>query len=132
MQHLILTIQPVNLGLRLPRFLLSWLFGKIHRPNHDYEGLRAAYQHRLQQGAKSPALYVPKAVRLDQRNKIEGSFVLATNQLIALAENLDEQTLDHFLLPHPLLGKITIREMLFFCAFHIRIHQAALERDLKK
>jgi hypothetical protein len=131
-QHLVLSIQPVNWGLRLPRLLLRWLFGKIQRPSYDYSGLQAAYQLKLHRGAKSPVLFVPKAVRLDQRAKIEDSFVGATNQLIALAEQLDEHGLDHFLLPHPLLGKITIREMLFFCAFHIRIHQAAIARDLKK
>ena len=38
-----------------------------------------------------------------------------------------EKQLDHFLLPHPLLGKITLREMLFFSAYHIQHHTKLLE-----
>ena len=43
-----------------------------------------------------------------------------------------KKQLDHYLLPHPLLGKITLREMLFFSAYHIQHHTKfwKIARDL--
>jgi hypothetical protein len=35
------------------------------------------------------------------------------------------------ILPHPLLGKITIREMLYFTAYHVQHHENIIKRDLK-
>jgi hypothetical protein len=33
-----------------------------------------------------------------------------------------EDDLDNHRLPHPLLGKLTVREMLFFTLYHIQHH----------
>jgi hypothetical protein len=33
-------------------------------------------------------------------------------------------------LPHPLLGKLTVREMLFFTLYHQRHHVAVVERRI--
>jgi len=33
------------------------------------------------------------------------------------------------LLPHPLLGKVTVREMLYFTIHHVQHHHALVERD---
>jgi hypothetical protein len=128
--HLFLTTQPVNIGLGLPKFLLKLLFGKCSRSPLDYDGVRSAYSAKLTGGAKSPKMYVPKAVALDQREKVIGLFTGATDRLMVLAEQYDDAQLDLVQLPHPLLGKITAREMLYFCAFHSRVHQAAVQRDL--
>ena len=37
-------------------------------------------------------------------------------------ENWKESDLDKYVLPHPLLGKISLREMLYFTDFHILHH----------
>lgn len=41
-----------------------------------------------------------------------------------------EQDLDTVLLPHPLLGKLTVREMLYFTIYHAQHHQMLVDRDL--
>ena len=130
-QHLFTTTQPVVMALGLPRFLLKWIFGKANRPSDSYENLTARYRAKIGPGgAKSPKAFVPKPIPLSDRTKVEGYFTGSTDQLLAKAERWEEADLDNILLPHPLLGKITVREMLYFCAFHIRVHQAAVERDL--
>ena len=40
------------------------------------------------------------------------------NKLIKRVQQYDENALDHYILPHPLLGKLTMREMLFFTIHH--------------
>ena len=39
---------------------------------------------------------------------------------------LDEEDLDNYILPHPLIGKTTIREMLYFTIYHVQHHHKAI------
>jgi hypothetical protein len=47
-------------------------------------------------------------------------------------EGWSERDLDRILLPHPLLGKLTTREMLFFTLYHDRHHVEAAKRRLPR
>jgi hypothetical protein len=56
-----------------------------------------------------------------------------SNEIKWLSEKLDkftEEELDKYILPHPLLGKLTIREMMYFTIYHVLHHQMMTERDL--
>jgi len=41
-----------------------------------------------------------------------------------------EEDLDKLILPHPLLGKLTLREMMYFTIYHVQHHQRIVERNL--
>ncbi|MGH7601660.1 MAG: DinB family protein, partial [bacterium] len=41
-----------------------------------------------------------------------------SDRLMGILQRWDENSLDKYLLPHPLMGKLTIREMLFFTLYH--------------
>jgi hypothetical protein len=43
-------------------------------------------------------------------------------------ERWSEAELDAYRLPHPLLGRLSVREMMFFTLLHNRHHQAVAER----
>ncbi|MBK7609450.1 MAG: hypothetical protein IPI18_20745 [Saprospiraceae bacterium] len=45
-------------------------------------------------------------------------------------ELFSEAEIDRYLIPHPLVGKITMREMFYFTVFHAGHHQNNLIRDL--
>ncbi len=55
-------------------------------------------------------------------------FSTASAELVSVAEKWTEDDLDRFLLPHPLIGKLTIREMLFFTIYH-NLRHASQEGD---
>jgi len=42
--------------------------------------------------------------------------------LDAVLERWDDKRLDRYQLPHPVLGKLTVREMLFFTLYHNKHH----------
>jgi hypothetical protein len=44
------------------------------------------------------------------------------DELVSLVARWPENALDRRLLPHPLLGRLTVREMLFFTVYHNRHH----------
>jgi hypothetical protein len=43
-------------------------------------------------------------------------------KMISLIEKTKEEDLDIYLIPHPIIGKITLREFLYFTIYHIEHH----------
>lgn len=126
--HLIQATKPVVMALRLPRFLPRLLFGKSNAPSRHYENIVKLYQTVLAEGGQASGKYLPKPVPIPsdpvnyQRTKV--ATLTATIQSLAKAlESWTEQDLDRLQLPHPLLGKLTVREMLFFTLYHLGHHQ---------
>ncbi len=129
LEHIYLSVRPVLLAFQLPRFIPRLLFGKANRKSRDYDTLVRDYQAKLQQGGKAPAAYVPTTgsntiKRLLQLEK-------AIDQLCHIIDRLTEEELDHYLLPHPLLGKLTMREMLYFTIYHVTHHHQQVGNILK-
>jgi uncharacterized damage-inducible protein DinB len=46
-------------------------------------------------------------------------------------DKISEEDLDKHILPHPLIGKTTIREILYFTIYHVQHHQKAIKENLK-
>lgn len=125
--HLISATKPVAMALRLPRFLPRLLFGKSNAPSRHYESIVQAYHDILAGGAQASGKYSPKPVPMpnDPVNYQRTKVATLTASIQALAKALEpwsEQDLDRLQLPHPLLGKLTVREMLFFTLYHLGHH----------
>ena len=56
------------------------------------------------------------------QDKLIKKYVLHKEKLIAKIEKQTESDLDKYILPHPLLGKVTLREMLYFTIHHNEHH----------
>lgn len=131
LDHLIRSVRPVVLGLSLPPFLLKLIFGKAKRTSRDYDTLVKTYQEALAQGGKSPKAYEPKTSEATGFQSYGCERLL---QLIAgldrQLENLSETELDQLQAPHPLLGKLTLRELMYFTIYHAEHHLRSVERGL--
>jgi hypothetical protein len=132
LEHLCKSVSPVNLAFSLPGFVLRWLFGKANRPSRSYEALVEKYKSKLAAGGRASGAFIPKqadwAARAQLLRRLE-NLVAALSQK---AKNADESQLDTLLLPHPLLGKLTLREMLYFTIYHVQHHQASVVSQGKK
>jgi hypothetical protein len=131
LEHVYLSLRPIVLAFRLPKFIPKMLFGKANRESKSYEALVQAYQNKLQQGGKAPAVYVPKtpATLRATQNRIEQVKGLVKT-LIHQIDKYSESELDQMILPHPLLGKLTLREMGYFAAYHVAHHHKQAEANL--
>jgi hypothetical protein len=127
LDHLNRSLTPVNLALRLPRFVLRLLFGKPNRKPRTYDELVSRYHQKLAAGGKASGRFIPPGINADQKVKLLLKFRQETTAMSRLMSRWKEDQLDHYLLPHPLLGKLTIREMLFFSVYHIRHHHQLLQ-----
>ncbi len=127
--HLILSTKPLNLALRVPKFVLKWQFGAAKRPSEPLEELAPRYEAALAAGGKAPKSFVPPAVKVEDKARLLGTLGKEGKKLVALTKGWSEADLDRYVLPHPLLGKLTVRTMLLFTYYHMQHHLDILKRD---
>lgn len=128
-EHILRAVQPLTLVLLVPRWFLRWRFGKPNRQPRDYEALVARYKEKLAAGGRASGRFVPPPVPASKAESITAKLRNSVATLARRVNGWSERDLDTVLLPHPLLGKLTVREMLFFTIYHAQHHQALVERD---
>lgn len=119
--HLTLSVKPLGMAFGLPGWVLRMLFGKPKAPSRTYDAVVADYTLHLARGAKAAKAYVPPAAA-PERDVLLLHFETQHQRLIAKLAKWPDQALDAHQLPHPILGKITMREMLYFTHYHIQYH----------
>jgi uncharacterized damage-inducible protein DinB len=131
--HLIKAHKPIAKALKLPKITLRAMFGKPDKPSMTYEELCRIYREEIAKGAQASGRYLPTQEHPDsntetKKRELVDQFSKASGELVSAIEKWDEKELDDYLLPHPILGKLTIREMLFFTIYH-NLRHASQEGD---
>lgn len=128
-RHLTKSMRALNRGLRLPRLVLRLRFGRAKGPSRSYEAVMQAYRKRLEtfDGRNNP--FAPAtAMSADTeawRAEVMRFHEAAVQELVRHTRGLTESALDKYQVPHPLLGMLTLREMLFFMVYH-NLHHVRL------
>lgn len=136
--HLNSAVSAVARGFAMPRWLLRLRFGRARRPSRTFDELRDDYLARLAAGGRASGAFVPalgeqpvsQAVEL--RHTLLLRWARVNGRLRAALETWPDRQLDRIPLPHPLLGSITAREMVFFTVHHGRHHIRAATRRLPR
>jgi hypothetical protein len=126
-RHLTKSIRAVVKGLTMPRLILRLSFGKPHRPSVTYDALIARYRGVLEAGGRA-GRFAPSPQTSSGRSTILERLTQANEDLRKAIARWSDADLDRYQLPHPLLGKLTIREMLFFTVYHQHHHMNATSR----
>ncbi len=125
-RHLSKSVRPLALALGLPRFVLWLRFGRGSGASRTFEVVRETYLARLAAGATAgrftPSPQSPPNDAAAYRETVLASWRGANTDLRARIAGWDEKALDRCQLPHPALGKLTVREMLFFTLYHNAHH----------
>ncbi len=130
LEHIYRSVNPLSQGLLLPKFIIKLVFGKANRPSLTYEELLSKYQMKLQNGGRATGRFVPMDFVISQKQKLIQLLQVTIDKLCLQLTNFSEQDLDNIILPHPLLGKITLREMMYFTIYHVKHHHEIIKRDL--
>ena len=126
--HLVTTIEPLNQALSLPRMVLRMRFGTTKRDGWSYDQVIENYQAALEKGGAS-GKYAPDAIQLDEKQELLNQYQAEKNKLIATIPKWSDVDLDKFVVPHPLIGNMSLREILFFTIYHIQRHLDNLQKD---
>lgn len=132
-RHLTRAMRAVTSGLRLPRLALRLAFGTAHGPSRRFDALRTDYRAALARGGQA-GRFAPAPLAIESsgaeaaRARIMGYHAAAVAALTEASARWPEESLDRYRLPHPLLGRITVREMLAFTVAHNVHHVHVAER----
>lgn len=133
-RHLTKSVRAVTMGLTAPKLFLWIRFGRHRGASRRYDEIREIYQARLARGASAGAFAPsPRAITDDpdaERTRIMAEHATAIDALTDAIGRWSEEALDGYQMPHPLLGKLSVREMLFFTLYHNQHHVAVVQRRL--
>ena len=132
MDHLIKSHKPITKAFRLPKFTLQAMFGKPEKTSVTYEELCEIYRDAIAKGGQAFGRYLPEQQSPTDPEKAKSDllnqFSKASAELVSAVEKWNENELDRSFLPHPLIGKLTVREMLYFTIYH-NLRHASQEGD---
>ena len=135
LEHLVLAVHAVAVGLRMPRWLLRLRFGPARHASRSFLELRDEYRARLAAGARASGRYVPRRDEREddasvRQTRLLADWYKANARLRDALDRWSERDLDRIRLPHPILGKLTARELVLFTIDHGQHHITAAARRL--
>ncbi len=129
LKHLLLSIKPIVKAMGFPTDRLQSQFGVSELGSRSYVDVVNMYQKRLEEGIRAedydkvvPIFYRFPEGTTDQRGYLVQSWTETNQRLIDVTNRWNETELDKLQLPHPAIGMITLREMMFFTIFHNTLH----------
>jgi hypothetical protein len=128
LDHLIRAIKPLQSAYGLPKLVLRILFGKTNRPSKTYDELVTKYKTKLAAGGRASGPFIPSFSSFEKKDELIKKYAGQKQKLITKIEKQREKDLDVYILPHPLLGKVTLREMLYFTIHHNEHHLELLKK----
>lgn len=126
LDHLIRSTKGLGAALKTPKVALL-AFGVPKRPSRDFQGLVDKYNSKLAIGGAATGPYVPEKNSQFDQAKMLANWSMIGEKFNKRLSSWNEKNLDKYLLPHPLLGKLTIREMMFFTIHHNGHHLRSMK-----
>lgn len=128
--HLLQSIKPLNDALSMPKFLLKFKFGKSNREVREYDAIVKRYQERLidAKGKTYKGSRNMKIPALDEKEYILNRLQVENKKLqYKTLKRWSDKQLDTYILPHPLMGKMPVREIIMWTAHHVEHHTKILQ-----
>jgi uncharacterized damage-inducible protein DinB len=104
-------------------------FGTINRTAWSFDTVIENY---LKTSRQAPEQYLPEQVTPEQRATIAADIQSVLPTIQQLLDQYTEEELDTLVLPHPLLGTLTIREMFYLMSYHATHHLRQTKKNLKE
>lgn len=130
MAHVILCLRVTGKAL-MPADVIEQRFGKIDRPEMTFEELVSYYQAGLRDGGKAPERFLPPATGIEQRIQLNTELTDLLASIRGQLMTYSEEEISSLSLPHPFLGKLSIRELFYLMTYHAGHHQRQIKAHLQ-
>ena len=133
-KHLLQAIKPLNFALSLPRIVLKSRFGTTNRPLRSYNEIVDRYRQKLEEHPNvvfGPSKNLKQPLLKDKRYFLD-RLQMEHMKLVYKTRHISDKNLDELVLPHPLMGKMPVREMLMWTAYHIEHHTNILATNYSR
>jgi len=133
--HLIKSVKAVSVGMKLPKMIVGLKFGKSERISRIYPQIREIYLNRLVEGAQTPKKFHPDDYQQPSdlsayKDQILKKWDDVHRKLVKVLNRWKERDLDKYILPHPILGNLTVREMVMFTIYHNIHHLTNVQKSI--
>lgn len=109
LDHLITSAKMLNKGIRIPKFILKYKFGKPNRELRTLDQIKARYHQKL---SEIPDDFVnpisSKKFSIAEKSQALNEFAEAGKKLTNSINRWSEKQLDAYIIPHPLLGRMLV------------------------
>lgn len=126
--HLVNSLQLLNNALSYPRFFLKYKFGLCNRDPRNYKTIVTKYQQKLIENKDRARVFnqkLKKPIQKD-RERLITKLHIQNKKLQYKLKKISDVNLDTLVIPHPLMGKMTIREIIMWTAHHTEHHTEIL------
>lgn len=120
-KHLTTSTRITTLAFTFPKFVVRLIGGRPNRPSRSYDALVEKYKLKLSEGGKAGLLFSPGTIsaKENKKKKLLKNYSRSTQKMIlAVKKKWNDNQTDHYIARHPLLGKITLRELCYFTIYH--------------
>jgi len=131
LDHLILSTKPLASGLKRPKFFFR-AFGTAKKESKTFEEIVATYNEALVTGNPTNNPFLSEDVESTSREQYLSNWKMIGEKFQERLDLWSEKDLDKYRVPHPLLGKLTIREMMFFTINHNFHHLKSMNICIEK
>jgi len=131
LDHIIKSVSVLTKAFGIPRFILKSKFGVANRASRTPEALIEKYLEKLKTAKPTPSRFQPDIINFNAKEKAIKKLQKQVDKLCKITMKYSEGQLDVYILPHPLLGKLTLRELLYFTSYHVKHHHELITESLK-
>jgi len=129
--HVLLCLQVTSKAL-LPAAVIGQRFGKTERPEMTFDELVRYYLAGLADGGKAPERFLPGPVGIGQREQVNAELMSLLATIRQQLMIYSEEEMSNLSLPHPFLGKLSIRELFYLMTYHAGHHQRQIVAHLQQ
>lgn len=131
-QHLVLSIDKLAKGMCIPKKVLKGRFGTTSSPGMSYDEIKNLYKSQLKKGAEAPLSFSPDSNLTTSKDHLLSELDTSMKSLITGINKWNSMHLDLLVMPHPILGNLSLRELLYFTKIHNDHHFEQVQRLILK
>ncbi len=130
LSHIVLCIVAILQVFSMEKPIIEQRFGRANTVGRTYNDLKIAYLLQLSVGGKAPERFLPETISFEQKMGLIVKLSVITKELCVKIELFSENELDELCIAHPLLGNLSMREMLYNTIYHIEHHHELVRKQL--
>ena len=133
LSHIVKSVVAVQRAFELPKSVLGDKFGTTNRKNRTYEEVVSDYLNTLNENPDYVLLekFTPSTIAVTDKTVVLEQLHTLIKMLTNDIDKCSEMELNTFILPHPVMGNQTLREILYFTAYHVLHHDKQVLKNLK-
>lgn len=127
LDHIIKSLVPLASILPKKEYIQEQ-FGTSGRASISYEALVRDYRKKLMEGGKAYGPFIPVEIPWMEKDVALKELETTIGRITDSLRHYTEPELDDLHLPHPLMGMLTVREMIYFTQYHVMHHLGQVEK----